>query len=503
MKARRGRARASTARRYADGAAPELPLRPELYTENAWQVVQNAAECARQLQAQFIETEHIFLSLLEDPQGPGAKILRKANVDSAQLQKRIRQWGEKQPRVIGGSTPSQTAAGRSLIALLQEVGKITKQTWGDKFISVDALLFALAGDQRCGQKMLSEVGLNQEKLKEAIDSVRGTGKVTSQNAESSYEALATYGSDLTALAREGKLDPVIGRDEEIRRVVQILARRSKNNPVIIGEPGVGKTAIVEGLARRIVDGDVPEALKDKQVISLDMGAMVAGAKYRGEFEERLKAVLKEIKDSEGKVITFIDEMHLIVGAGASGGAMDAGNILKPMLARGDLRCVGATTLDEYRQHIEKDAALERRFQQVLVAEPTEADTLSVLRGLKARYELHHGVRISDRALVAAAVLSSRYITDRFLPDKAIDLVDEASAMVKMQVTSKPPELEKVDRRVLQLEMERVSIGEEKDGQSQQRLKELNAELSSLKEQQKEAEAKWQKDGAKPSRRCRM
>lgn len=497
-KGSKGKAQVRTVRHYADHGSPDgIPLSPELYTEAGWKAVQSAVENARQLQSQFIETEHVFLSLLEE-NGVGEKIFSKAAVPQSDLRSHVRAWAERQPRLVTGAAGSTggatagSAAGRSLVALLTEAQGISSQ-WGDKFISVDALLLALARDQRCGQKLMKDFGLEEEKLKEAIQAVRGKGPVTSQTAESSYEALSTYGSDLTQLARDGKLDPVIGRDEEIRRVVQILARRSKNNPVIIGEPGVGKTAIVEGLARRIVDGDVPEALKDKQVISLDIGAMVAGAKYRGEFEERLKAVLKEIKESEGKVITFIDEMHLIVGAGASGGAMDASNILKPMLARGDLRCVGATTLDEYRQHIEKDAALERRFQQVLVSEPNEVDTISVLRGLKSRYELHHGVRISDRALVAAAVLSSRYITDRFLPDKAIDLVDEAAAMVKMQVTSKPTDLERLDRRILQLEMERLSIGEEKDGQSQQRLVDLEQELEALKSEQATSEAKWTKE----------
>lgn len=340
---------------------------------------------------------------------------------------------------------------------------------------------------------MKELGLSPSKIKEALDEVRGSNTVTTQNPENTYEALETYGTDITQLAREGKLDPVIGRDEEIRRVIQILARRSKNNPVIIGEPGVGKTAIVEGLASRIIDGDIPQALEDKTVISLDIGGMVAGAKFRGEFEERLKAVLKEIKDADGRIISFIDEIHTIVGAGAAGGAMDAGNLLKPLLARGELRCIGATTLDEYRQHIEKDAALERRFQQVLVPEPKPEDAISILRGLKPRYELHHGVRISDRAVVAAAVLSSRYITDRFLPDKAIDLMDEAAAKVKMEVTSKPAELERLDRKILQMEMERLSVGSDTDSQSLSRLEALDKELEVLKKEQAESEAKWLKE----------
>eukprot|EP00931_Biecheleriopsis_adriatica_P006581 TRINITY_DN107969_c0_g1_i1.p1 TRINITY_DN107969_c0_g1~~TRINITY_DN107969_c0_g1_i1.p1 ORF type:complete len:988 (+),score=256.26 TRINITY_DN107969_c0_g1_i1:57-2966(+) len=496
--ARRQKARPSKiVGHYADStSAYGLPLQPELYTEAAWKIIQATPSTAASFQSQFVESEHVFLTLIEQSApgtGPVSRILEKTGVKAADACQKVRAWAEKQPKVVAGSaSTNEVNLGRSVISMLQDVKSISKD-WGDKYISVDALLFAFARDQRCGKRLLSECGLDEEQLKRSIESVRGKAPVTSQSAESSYEALATYGTDLTAMAREGKLDPVIGRDEEIRRVVQILARRSKNNPVIIGEPGVGKTAIVEGLARRIVDGDVPEALKDKQVISLDIGGMVAGAKYRGEFEERLKAVLKEIKDSDGKVISFIDEMHLIVGAGATGGAMDASNLLKPLLARGDLRCIGATTLDEYRQHIEKDAALERRFQQVLAEEPSVTDTISVLRGLKPRYELHHGVHISDRAVVAAAVLSARYMTDRFLPDKAIDLMDEASAMVKMQVTSKPADLERLERRILQLEMERVSVSDDKDSQSQQRLTDIVGELETLKLQQSEAEKKWMKD----------
>ncbi|WP_124977241.1 ATP-dependent chaperone ClpB, partial [Aphanothece sacrum] len=348
-------------------------------------------------------------------------------------------------------------------------------------------------DDRFGKILLNEFGLTESKLKEIIKQVRGTQKVTDQNPEGKYESLEKYGRDLTQLAREGKLDPVIGRDDEIRRTIQILSRRTKNNPVLIGEPGVGKTAIVEGLAQRIINRDVPESLRDRKLIALDMGALIAGAKYRGEFEERLKAVLKEVTDSQGNIVMFIDEIHTVVGAGATQGAMDAGNLLKPMLARGELHCIGATTLDEYRKYIEKDAALERRFQSVLVDEPNVVDTISILRGLKERYEVHHGVKIADTALVAAAMLSNRYISDRFLPDKAIDLVDEAAAKLKMEITSKPEELDEIDRKVLQLEMERLSLQKEEAQASRERLAKLEKELADLKEQQSQLNAQWQSE----------
>jgi len=455
--------------------------------------MEDAPAFAEKAVSQYVESEHVFLALLAQPVsstgGLCARVLSKANIKKEDAEAKVNDWVNRQPKVSSSSGSTAATAGRSLMQMITEAYAISAQM-KDKYLSVEHLVLAFSRDSRCGQRLLLELGIQEDKIREIIDEMRGAQKVTTQNPESTYEALKTYGTDLTQLAREGVLDPVIGRDEEIRRVIQILARRSKNNPVIIGEPGVGKTAIVEGLARRIIEGDVPSALKDKDVISLDIGGMVAGAKFRGEFEERLKAVLTEIKEADGKVISFIDEIHTIVGAGASGGSMDAGNLLKPLLARGELRCVGATTLDEYRKYIEKDAALERRFQQVLVAEPQVDDCVSILRGLKSRYEIHHGVRISDRALVAAAVLSNRYVSDRFLPDKAIDLMDEASAKVKMQLTSKPAALEKVDRLILQLEMERLSVRNDTDAQSMQRLGSIDEELDRLKVEQASAEDKW-------------
>ncbi|PMB17487.1 ATP-dependent chaperone ClpB [Fischerella thermalis] len=464
------------------------PTNPNQFTEKAWEAIVRTPEIAKQFQHQQIESEHLMRSLLEQ-EGLASSIFNKAGVNVQTLRDRTHDFINRQPKVSGGSSGS-VYLGRSLDTLLDRAEQYRKN-FGDEYISIEHLVLAFAKDDRFGKTLFQELGLNEQKLRTTIEQIRGSQKVTDQNPEGKYESLEKYGRDLTKLAREGKLDPVIGRDDEIRRTIQILSRRTKNNPVLIGEPGVGKTAIVEGLAQRIVSGDVPESLRDRTLIALDMGALIAGAKYRGEFEERLKAVLKEVQEAQGHIILFIDEIHTVVGAGATQGAMDAGNLLKPLLARGELRCIGATTLDEYRKYIEKDAALERRFQQVYVDQPSIEDTISILRGLKERYEVHHGVKISDSALVAAAVLSTRYISDRFLPDKAIDLVDEAAAKLKMEITSKPEELDEIDRKILQLEMERLSLQKETDSASKERLERLEKELSDLKEQQSALNAQWQ------------
>ncbi|TVQ18470.1 MAG: ATP-dependent chaperone ClpB [Leptolyngbya sp. DLM2.Bin15] len=465
------------------------PNNPNQFTEKAWAAIARTPDIVKQARHQQLEPEHLFLSLLED-EGLVASIFSKLGASPQRLRDYTQQFIDRQPKVSGDN--SSVYVGRSLDSLLDRSEELRKQ-YDDDYISTEHLLLPYARDGRFGKALFQEFGLTEAKLKDTIDQIRGNQKVTDQNPEGKYQSLEKYGRDLTEAARGGKLDPVIGRDGEIRRTIQILSRRTKNNPVLIGEPGVGKTAIAEGLAQRIVSGDVPQSLKDRQLIALDMGALIAGAKYRGEFEERLKAVLKEVTDSEGQIVLFIDEIHTVVGAGATQGAMDAGNLLKPMLARGELRCIGATTLDEYRKYIEKDAALERRFQQVYVDQPTIEDTVSILRGLKERYEVHHGVKISDSALVAAASLSTRYISDRFLPDKAIDLVDEAAAKLKMEITSKPEELDRVDREIIQAEMERLSLQKESNPASQERLARLEKDLADLKEQQRGLDAQWQSE----------
>ncbi|NJN59326.1 MAG: ATP-dependent chaperone ClpB [Leptolyngbyaceae cyanobacterium SL_5_9] len=463
------------------------PTNPNQFTERAWEAIARTPDLVKQAQQQQIETEHLMRSLLEK-EGLATSIFNKAGVNVERLRDYTEEAINSKPKVSGSGT--SVYLGRSLDTLLDRAEEIRKN-FGDEYISIEHLLLAYARDDRFGKALFQEFKLDEAKLKTIIQQIRGNQKVTDQNPEGKYDALEKYGRDLTEYARQGKLDPVIGRDDEIRRTIQILSRRTKNNPVLIGEPGVGKTAIAEGLAQRIVKGDVPESLRDRKLIALDMGALIAGTKYRGEFEERLKAVLKEVTDSRGQIIMFIDEIHTVVGAGAAQGSMDAGNLLKPMLARGELRCIGATTLDEYRKYIEKDAALERRFQQVYIDQPTIEDTVSILRGLKDRYETHHNVKISDSALIAAAALSTRYISDRFLPDKAIDLVDEAAAKLKMESTSKPDELDEVDRKILQLEMEKLSLRKEVDPASRERLDRLDRELADLKEEQSALNAQWQ------------
>ncbi len=463
------------------------PNNPNQFTEKAWQALARTPDLVKQAQQQQIESEHLMAALLEED-GLASSIFSKAGANVQRLRDRTEEFINRQAKL---STPASSVyLGSSLDKLLDQADNLRKQ-FGDEFISIEHLVLAYAQDTRFGKALLLEAGLDEKKLKDTIQQIRGSQKVTDQNPEGKYASLEKYGRDLTLLARQGKLDPVIGRDDEIRRTIQILSRRTKNNPVLIGEPGVGKTAIAEGLAQRIIARDVPESLRDRQLIALDMGSLIAGAKYRGEFEERLKAVLKEVTESNGQIILFIDEIHTVVGAGATQGAMDAGNLLKPMLARGELRCIGATTLDEYRKYIEKDAALERRFQQVYVDQPSIEDTISILRGLKERYEVHHGVKISDSALVAAATLSTRYISDRFLPDKAIDLVDEAAAKLKMEITSKPEELDEIDRRILQMEMERLSLQKETSAASRERLERLEKELANLKEDQAQLNTQWQ------------
>ncbi len=461
------------------------------FTEKLQEAIRAAQSKAVRYGNQQIDVEHLLAALLEQPGGLAPSILAKAGIAVEPFQQRIEAEIARLPKVSGpsGATDQIYVTGRlnQLLANAEDEARKLK----DEYVSVEHILLALFDDRGAAGKMAKEFGLTRERLMQALRDVRGNQRVTSQNPEATYEALERYGRDLTKLASQGKLDPVIGRDEEIRRVIQVLSRRTKNNPVLIGEPGVGKTAIVEGLALRIVRGDVPEGLKDRRIVALDMGALIAGAKYRGEFEERLKAVLKEVQESSGDIVLFIDELHTVVGAGKAEGAMDAGNLLKPMLARGELHCIGATTLDEYRKHIEKDAAFERRFQPVLVNPPSVEDTISILRGLRERYEVHHGVRIKDAALVAAAVFSDRYITDRFLPDKAIDLIDEAAARLRTEIDSMPAEMDEARRRIMQLEIEREALKKESDAASKERLSKLEKELADLRAESDALTARWQ------------